>query len=243
MDWLTQPETWIGLFTLVAMEIVLGVDNIVFITILTSRLPEEQQPRARRLGLALAVLGRIALLFALTWVLHLTAPFTILGITTSGKGLILLAGGLFLIGKATTEIHAKLEGATKGYTVTPAIITFSSAIIQIMILDVIFALDSVITAVGMVRRIEIMVAAVIIAVIFMILLVEQVNTFIARHPTLKMLALAFLVLIGANLVAEGVGFEIPKGYTYFAMAFSLTVEMLNLKIRAGAKTSHEQNSV
>jgi len=238
MDWLTYPETWIGLLTLVAMEIVLGVDNIVFITILTSRLPEEQQARARKVGLSLAVIGRIALLFAITWVMRLNTPFDILGITTSGKGLILLAGGLFLIGKATTEIHAKIEGVEKGYLAPPALITFHSAIVQIMILDIVFALDSVITAVGMVKRIEIMITAVLVAVFFMIILVEQVNTFISRHPTLKMLALAFLVLIGVNLIAEGVGFEIPKGYTYFAMAFSLTVELLNLKIRGAVKTPH-----
>lgn len=243
MDWLTYPETWIGLLTLVAMEIVLGVDNIVFITILTSRLPEKQQARARKLGLALAVLGRIALLFALSWVLHLSTPFTFLGITTSGKGLILFAGGLFLIAKATTEIHAKIEGAEKEHPTPAALITFHSAIVQIMILDIVFALDSVVTAVGMVKRIEIMIAAVLIAVFFMILFVELVNTFISRHPTLKMLALAFLVLIGVNLIAEGIGFEIPKGYTYFAMAFSLSVELLNLKIRGDAKASHPQNSV
>ena len=231
MDWITNPEIWIALGTLTALEVVLGIDNIVFISILASRLPVEQQERARRTGLGLAMITRIGLLFAISWVIGLTATlFGVMGQEISGRDLILIAGGLFLLAKSTHEIHTKLEGdeAQKTARIAP---TFASVIIQILLLDIVFSLDSVITAVGMVDEIGVMVAAVVIAVGFMVVFAEAISGFVERHPTVKMLALSFLLLIGVLLVAEGFDQHIPKGYVYFAMAFAVGVEMLNLRVR------------
>ena len=231
MDWLTNPEIWIALVTLTALEIVLGIDNVVFISILSAKLPLAQQARARRVGLALAMLMRIALLFSLTWIIRLTAPlFSVIGHEISGRDLILLLGGLFLLAKSTHEIHQKLEGE-EGHVSTRTAASFGSVIVQILLLDIVFSLDSVITAVGMVDEIAIMVAAVVIAVGFMLVFARPISSFVERHPTVKMLALSFLLLIGFALVAEGFDQHIPKGYIYFAMAFSLGVEMLNLRLR------------
>jgi predicted tellurium resistance membrane protein TerC len=237
MDWITNPEIWISLVTLTLLEIVLGIDNIVFISILSGKLPADQQKRARRVGLGLALITRIMLLVGLAWMVRLTNPlFTILGQNVSGRDLILLSGGLFLLGKATHEIHDRLEGEDGAVTsrIAPR---FTTIVVQILLLDIVFSLDSVITAVGMVRQIPVMIAAVIIAMIFMLLFVNDVSTFIDRHPTIKMLALSFLILIGCALIAEGLHREIPKGYIYFAMAFSLGVEMLNIRTRARAKAA------
>lgn len=231
MDWLTDPQAWIAFATLLALEIVLGIDNIVFISILAGKLPAAQQARARTLGLALALLTRLALLFSLSWIIRLTAPlFVVWGHEISGRDLILILGGLFLLAKATHEIHQKLEGAT-GHASARVHASFASVIIQILLLDVVFSLDSVITAVGMVDDIWIMVSAVVVAVIVMLVFAGPVSNFVERHPTFKMLALSFLLLIGVTLVAEGWEQHIPKGYIYFAMAFSTFVEMLNLKLR------------
>jgi len=231
MDWLTNPEIWIALVTLTALEIVLGIDNVVFISILAGKLPLAQQARARRVGLALAMLMRIALLFSLAWIIRLTAPlFSVIGHEISGRDLILLLGGLFLLAKSTHEIHQKLEGQ-EGHISTRTAASFGSVLVQIVLLDVVFSLDSVITAVGMVDEIGIMVAAVVIAVGFMLVFAGPISSFVERHPTVKMLALSFLLLIGFALVAEGFDQHIPKGYIYFAMAFSLGVEMLNLRLR------------
>jgi len=231
MDWITSPDIWLALLTLTVLEIVLGIDNIVFIAILVGKLPESQRPRARMLGLAAAMLMRIALLFAITWIMRLTTPlFGIAGQEISGRDLILIAGGLFLLAKATWEIHDKLEGSShEAKSVVHA--TFASVIAQIMVLDIVFSLDSVITAVGMAEHIEVMVAAVVIAVGVMMLAAGSVSDFVERHPTIKMLALSFLLLIGMSLVAEGLDQHIPKGYIYFAMGFSVFVEMLNLRLR------------
>jgi len=231
MEWLTDPQAWIALATLTALEIVLGIDNIVFISILAGKLPAHSQNRARQVGLLLAMFTRILLLLSLSWVIRLTAPlFTILGEEISGRDLILIAGGLFLLAKSTHEIHSKLE--EDGPTLkAPAHPSFRSVIVQILLLDVVFSLDSVITAVGMVDEIAVMIAAVVIAVIFMIFFAAPISGFVERHPTVKMLALSFLLLIGMTLVAEGLDQHIPKGYIYFAMAFSVFVEVLNLKIR------------
>jgi predicted tellurium resistance membrane protein TerC len=231
MDWISDPQIWIALATLTLLEIVLGVDNIIFISILSGKLPPAQQPRARRLGLLGALITRVLLLFSLAWIVRLTAPlFTILEVEISGRDLILILGGLFLLAKSTYEIHDKLEGE-EGHASARVASSFASVIIQIMLLDIVFSLDSVITAVGMVRQLWVMVTAVIIAVGIMMVSAEPISAFVHRHPTVKMLALNFLVLIGAALVAEGVDFHIPKGYIYFAMAFSVMVEMLNLRIR------------
>jgi predicted tellurium resistance membrane protein TerC len=232
MDWLADPQGWIALVTLTALEIVLGIDNIVFISILAGRLPKRQQDKARVTGLAVAMLSRIALLLSITWVMRLTTPlFEILRREVSGRDLILIVGGLFLLGKATSEIHARLEGEEGHGQNTGERVTFAGVIVQILLLDVVFSLDSVITAIGMVDRIAIMVTAVIVAVAFMMLFAGMVGDFVHRHPTVKMLALAFLLMIGVTLIAEGLGQHIPKGYVYFAMAFSVFVEMLNLKLR------------
>jgi predicted tellurium resistance membrane protein TerC len=232
MDWFTNPEIWIALVTLTALEIVLGIDNLIFISILTSKLPPERQPRARRLGLGAAVLSRIMLLFSLAWIARLTDPlFTVVGRSVSGRDLILILGGLFLLAKATHEIHERLEGEAGHPGAAPRAASFGAVIVQIMLLDIVFSLDSVITAVGMVDELAIMVAAVIIAVAIMLLAVEAISAFVDRHPTLKMLALSFLLLVGVALVAEGFHQHIPKGYIYFAMAFSVFVEMLNLAAR------------
>jgi predicted tellurium resistance membrane protein TerC len=238
MDWLTNPEIWISLVTLTVLEIVLGVDNIVFISILASKLPEHQRVKARQWGLGLALITRILLLCGLAWMVKLTTPLFQIPAwwplqqahPVSGRDLILLVGGLFLIAKATHEIHEKLEG-TDGAATQRVAPTFAAVIIQILVLDVVFSLDSVITAVGMARALGVMVTAVILAVGFMLLMAGRISDFIQRHPTVKMLALSFLLLIGVALVAEGFHHQIPKGYIYFAMAFSVGVEMLNLRMR------------
>jgi predicted tellurium resistance membrane protein TerC len=231
MNWITDPQAWIALVTLTSLEIVLGIDNIIFISILAGRLPEAQQNRARVLGLAVAMLSRVALLLSIRWVMRLTAPLITVGREFSGRDMILVAGGLFLLGKATSEIHARLEGEEDQAKGRRAGVTFAGVIVQIMLLDVVFSLDSVITAVGMVDQISIMVIAVIVAVAFMMVFSGTVSDFVHRHPTVKMLALAFLLMIGVTLIAEGFGQHIPKGYIYFAMAFSVFVEMLNLRVR------------
>jgi len=237
MEALLTSDGLIALVTLAAMEIVLGIDNLVFITILTGRLPAARQPLARRLGLAMALITRIGLLFAITWIMGLTAPlFEVLGWSVSGRDLILLAGGLFLIAKATWEIYDKVEVSDgEAPHARPGRGSFALVIVQIMIIDVVFSLDSVITAVGMADELAIMVTAVIIAVAVMLFSMEPVAGFVERHPSVKILALAFLLLIGVMLVAEGMGRHVPKGYIYFAMAFSLFVELLNMRYRRKQK--------
>jgi predicted tellurium resistance membrane protein TerC len=232
MEWIADPQVWIGFLTLTALEIVLGVDNIVFISILAGKLPAHQQKGARRTGLLLAMASRILLLFSLSWVIGLTAPlFTLMGGEISGRDLVLILGGLFLVSKSTHEIHEKLEGESgrRSAAVAPS---YASVLVQVLLLDVVFSLDSVITAVGMVQQIGVMVAAVIAAVGFMMLFADAISGFVDRHPTVKMLALSFLLMIGAMLIADGFGHHIPKGYVYFAMAFSVFVELLNLRVRA-----------
>jgi len=234
-DWLADPNAWIALGTLTALEIVLGVDNVIFISILASKLPQEQQARARTLGLGLALFGRVILLLSLTWIMQLTAPVvSALGVELSGRDLILMAGGLFLIAKSTREIHDKLEGEEESHAAS-AVATFGSVLFQILILDLVFSLDSVITAVGMVDEIPVMITAVVIAILFMMVSAAAISRFIEAHPTVKMLALSFLLMVGVALIAEGVEFHIPRGYIYFAMAFSIFVEMLNLRIRKRSK--------
>jgi predicted tellurium resistance membrane protein TerC len=233
---LFSPESLIALLTLTALEIVLGIDNIIFLSILTSKLPPEERGSARRLGLAGAMLMRIGLLLALSWVMRLTTPlFAILGRDISGRDLILLVGGAFLIGKSTYEIHDKLEGAEEHESGSRRRVSFASIIVQIMMLDIVFSLDSVITAVGMAQHVEIMIAAVVVAVGVMMLFARAVGEFVERHPTIKMLALSFLLLIGVMLVSEGLGKHIEKGYLYFAMAFSFAVEMINIRVRKKSK--------
>ena len=232
MSELFTIDALIALVTLTSLEIVLGIDNIVFISILSGKLPVEQRPRARRVGLAGAMLMRIGLLLTLSWMIHLTEPLfqvPIWGQPVSGRDLVLLVGGLFLMGKATFEIHERIEGETPASAAARGAASFAGVITQIMLLDIVFSLDSVITAVGMAEHIEIMVTAVIIAVAIMMFFATPVSEFVERHPTVKMLALSFLLLIGVMLVADGLGRHIPKGYIYFAMAFSLGVEMLNLR--------------
>ena len=231
MEWIANPQIWIGLLTLTLLEIVLGIDNVVFISIVAGKLPAEQQDRARRAGLGLAMFMRILLLLSLTWIMGLTHPLvSIFGLDITGRALILIAGGLFLIAKSTREIHLKLEeGGERGIARKRA--TFAGVLLQILVLDVIFSLDSVITAVGMVDHVAVMIAAVMLAVAVMMFFAGMVSRFVERHPTIKMLALSFLLLIGVNLIGDGLGFHIPKGYTYFAMGFSVFVEMLNLKVR------------
>jgi predicted tellurium resistance membrane protein TerC len=231
MDWITDPQAWIGFATLTVLEIVLGIDNIVFISILADKLPAEQQGRARIIGLGLAMLTRILLLLSLTWVIGLTAPlFSVLGEEISGRDLVLIIGGLFLLAKSTHEIHGNLEGeeGTKSARVYPS---FVGVLIQIALLDIVFSLDSVITAVGMVEEVGVMISAVVVAIVFMMLFSGSISGFVSRHPTIKMLALSFLILIGVTLIAEGLDQHIPKGYIYFAMAFSVGVELLNLRAR------------
>ncbi len=233
MEWFSDPNAWMGLLTLTLLEIVLGIDNIIFISILSSKLRPEEQPKARKLGLMGAFVSRMLLLLGIAWVVKLTAPlFHVFSLPISGRSLILIVGGLFLIAKATYEIHGKLEGeehdAVGGKKVFPKL---SAVVIQIMLIDIVFSLDSVITAVGMVDQVSIMVAANIIALGIMLASANRIAGFVDRHPTVKMLALTFLVLIGTNLVAEGFGQHIPKGYTYFAMGFSIAVEMLNMRLR------------
>ena len=239
MEWLTSPEAWIALLTLTVLEIVLGVDNIIFISILAGKLPADQRDRARKTGLSLAMFIRIALLLSITWVMGLTRPlFEVFAHPVSGRDLILLLGGVFLLGKSTLEIHDKLEGPEASHGSGRAAASFASVIVQILLLDVVFSLDSVITAVGMADDVEIMIAAVVVAVGVMFFSAGAIGTFVERHPTVKMLALAFLLLIGVSLVAEGAGQHIPKGYIYFAMAFSVFVEMINLRVRAKAAPVH-----
>lgn len=230
MDWISSPEMWLALATLTVLEIVLGIDNIVFISILANKLPKDQQAKARYLGLGLAMVMRIILLFSLTWVMRLTDPlFAVFDHEISGRDLILLLGGLFLIAKATSEIHDRLEGE-EGHTSKKVAPSLASVLIQIALLDIVFSLDSVITAVGMVDEIGVMVTAVIIAIIFMMAFAGTISRFVGEHPTVKMLALSFLLLIGVMLVAEGFEQHIPKGYIYFAMGFSVFVEILNLRM-------------
>ena len=232
MEWISNPEIWVALLTLTALEIVLGIDNIIFISILSGKLPKEQQEKARMLGLGLAMGMRILLLLAISWVIGLTEPiFDLFSQEISGRDIILILGGLFLIGKSTYEIHDKLEGA-EGHTSAKVAASFASVIFQILLLDIVFSLDSVITAVGMADEIGVMIAAVIIAVGVMMISAGAISRFVDEHPTVKMLALSFLILIGVSLLAEGFEQHISKGYIYFAMAFSVMVEMLNLRLRA-----------
>jgi predicted tellurium resistance membrane protein TerC len=232
------PEILIALATLTFLEIVLGVDNIIFISILSQKLPAEQQPKARRIGLLLAMGTRILLLFSLAWVIKLTAPwFTVLSQEISGRDLILIVGGLFLLAKSTHEIHERLEGE-EGHASAKAAATFASVLFQIALLDIVFSLDSVITAVGMVDQLWVMVTAVVISVAVMMLAAEPISAFVHRHPTVKMLALSFLLLIGMSLVAEGFDHHIPKGYVYFAMGFSVFVEAINLRMRKKTEPVH-----
>jgi predicted tellurium resistance membrane protein TerC len=232
LDWITNGEIWVALLTLTTLEIVLGIDNVIFISILAGKLPPEQRERARVLGLAAALITRILLLFSINWIADLTDPwFTILDHDFSGRDLILIGGGLFLLGKSTFEIHDKLEGAEHGSGAGRAAASFASVIVQIMLLDIVFSLDSVITAVGMADDLGVMVAAVVIAVGVMLVASGPISTFVDQHPTVKMLALSFLLLIGMSLVAEGWHYHIPKGYIYASMAFSVFVELLNLRLR------------
>lgn len=232
MEWLTQPETWISLLTLTVLEIVLGIDNIVFISILAEKVPEKERNKARQVGLGLAMFMRIGLLLSLSWLIGLTQPlFEILNREFSGRDIIMLLGGLFLLAKSTFEIHEKLEGSEKTTGKQNKKSNFTNVVIQILLLDIVFSLDSVITAIGMANLVGVMIAAVVIAVIVMMLSVNTISEFISQHPTIKILALSFLLLIGFSLTAEGLGQEIPKGYVYFAMGFSVFVEFLNLRMR------------
>ena len=231
MEFLTEPQAFIALVTLTALEIVLGIDNIIFIAILVGKLPSHQQGKARIIGLGLAMLTRIALLFSLTWLMGLTKPlFSVLSMEISGRDIILITGGLFLLGKSTLEIHEKLEGV-EGQSSARAGTTYAKVLVQIMFLDIIFSLDSIITAIGLAQQLWIMVTAVVLAVGFMMVFSGAISNFVDGHPTIKMLALSFLILIGVALIGEGLDMHIPKGYIYFTMAFSVTVEMLNLRLR------------
>ncbi|MDH3346675.1 MAG: TerC family protein [Desulfobulbaceae bacterium] len=234
MEWIVSPEAWIALFTLTALEIILGIDNIIFIAILADRLPKNQQAKGRTIGLAMAMLTRIALLFSITLVMRLTEPlFTIFSLDFSGHSLILFGGGLFLLGKSTLEIHNSLEGEEEheDETTIRGKASFFSIITQIMIFDIVFSLDSVITAIGLSEHLPVMILAIIIAVIFMMFLAGKIAAFVEAHPTFKVLALSFLSLIGLALIGESFSMHIPKGYIYFAMGFSATVEMLNMRLR------------
>jgi predicted tellurium resistance membrane protein TerC len=240
MDLLLDPQIWLAFATLTALEIVLGIDNIIFIAILVSRLPQAQQPRARTLGLGLAMLTRIALLLSLTWVMGLTAPlFNMMGMEVSGRDLILVLGGAFLMAKSTIEIHNSLEGEEHAQSGTAAA-SFGGVLIQIAILDIVFSLDSVITAVGLVDQLAVMIAAIVVAVGVMMWAAAPISDFVDRHPTIKMLALSFLLLIGVALIGDGLDMHIPKGYIYFTMAFSVLVEMLNLRLRRGTPVKLHQ---
>ena len=235
MDLLTSPQAWMAFATLTALELVLGIDNIIFISILVDKLPPEKREMARRIGLFMAMFMRVGLLLVLSWIVGLVAPLmTVAGHEISGRDLILILGGLFLIWKSTTEIHHSLEGF-EGEQSARAGHTFMSVIVQIMLIDLVFSLDSIITAVGMVDRIEIMIAAVMVSVVLMMVFAKSIGDFVSNHPSIKMLALSFLVLVGMVLIAEGFEHHIPKGYVYFAMAFSLIVEMLNIRLRKRAK--------
>ncbi len=235
MEWLADPQIWIAFATLTVLELVLGIDNVIFISILSGKLPAEQQSKARFIGLTLALVMRVILLFSLSWVIGLTAPlFAVFGQEVSGRDLVLFIGGLFLIAKSTHEIHGSLEGE-EGSELKRVYSSFASVIVQITLLDIVFSLDSVITAVGMVNNLWIMIAAVVISIIAMMLFAGSIGSFVQRHPTIKMLALAFLLLIGVTLIAEGLHQHIPKGYIYFAMAFSVLVEFLNMRLRKKAE--------
>lgn len=232
MDWLTDPQAWLALLTLTALEIVLGIDNIIFISILTGKLPEHRREKAQKLGLMLAMITRLLLLFSLTWIMKLTKPFFhILGHGVSGRDLILIIGGLFLLAKSTMEIHDKLEGEEEHVGGGKGAVSFNGVLVQIMFLDIVFSLDSVITAVGMASQLGVMVTAVVVSVGIMLFFAASVSRFVNKHPTVKVLALSFLLMIGVALIADGLSFHIPKGYIYFAMAFSVFVEMLNIKVR------------
>ena len=238
MEWLSNPESWIALLTLTVLEVVLGIDNVIFISILAGKLPQNEQGKARKVGLSLAMLIRLALLASIAWIARLTTPlFAVLGKDISGRDLILLVGGLFLLAKATHEIHEKLEGV-EGEESAKVRASFTGVLIQILLLDIVFSLDSVITAVGMANELVIMMAAVVIAVGVMLFAAGPISDFVSRHPTVKMLALSFLLLIGMSLVAEGFGQHISKGYIYFAMGFSVFVEMLNLRLRKKSQPVH-----
>ena len=235
MEWLSDPQAWVALLTLTVLEIVLGIDNVIFISILAGKLPAKDQSRARNIGLMGAMVMRLLLLLSLAWIVKLTAPlFTVMGVEISGRDLILIAGGLFLIAKATHEVHDKLEGE-EGTTVKKIAPSLASVITQIMLLDIVFSLDSVITAVGMAKDLGVMITAVVISVGIMLFAAGPISRFVDRHPTVKMLALSFLLLIGMSLVAEGFEFHIPKGYVYFAMGFSVFVEVLNIQFRRKSK--------
>jgi len=235
LGWANSAEGWIALATLTVLEIVLGIDNIVFISILAGKLPKADRARARRVGLSLAMFIRILLLLSITWVMGLTAPiFGVLGQEISGRDIILIVGGLFLLGKSTVEIHDKLEGA-EGHGAGKAVASFAAVIVQILLLDIVFSLDSVITAVGMAKDVAVMILAVVIAVGVMLVSSGTISEFVDRHPTVKILALSFLILIGVSLLGEGLDQHIPKGYIYFAMAFSVFVEMINLRVRSKAE--------
>ncbi|MEO6681742.1 MAG: TerC family protein [Ginsengibacter sp.] len=253
MDWILNPEIWASLITLTVLEIVLGIDNIIFISIMAAKLPVNQQQKARQWGLALAMIMRILLLLSLTWIMTLTEPIFDIGnwlniqdpewvekLNLSGRDLILIIGGLFLIYKSTSEMHDKLEG--EDHLQKPkGPITFSGVIFQILLLDIVFSLDSVITAVGMAKHIEVMIAAVVISVVVMMISAKSISDFVNKHPTVKMLALAFLLIIGLSLLAEGFEQHIPKGYIYFAMAFSVFVEMMNLRVKSKSEAVHLHN--
>jgi predicted tellurium resistance membrane protein TerC len=231
MELLTDPQAWIAFFTLTALELVLGIDNIVFISILVDKLPKDKQELARKIGLFMAMFMRIGLLLVLSWIIGLTAPlFTVVGQELSGRDLILIGGGLFLIWKSTGEIHQSLEGQ-EGHASSAVKATFTAVILQIMVVDMVFSLDSIITAVGMVDSLVVMIAAVIASVGLMMVFAGAIGRFVSKHPTIKMLALSFLVLIGVVLIAEGFDYHVPKGFVYFAMAFSVIVEMLNIRMR------------
>jgi len=231
-EWFASPEAWIALGTLTALEIVLGIDNIIFISILVAKLPDGQRDRARKIGIMLAMLTRLALLFSISWVMGLTEPwFTIFGEAISGRDVILIGGGLFLLAKSTHEIHVSVEGASEESGSTAAASTFGMVLVQIAILDIVFSLDSVITAVGLVDQVSIMAIAIIIAVLVMLLASKAISDFVDDHPTIKILALSFLIIVGLTLILEGLDFHIPKGYIYFAMLFSLTVEAINIRMR------------
>lgn len=240
LSWLSDPSVWVAFATLTVLELVLGIDNVIFISILSGKLPPEQQAKARYIGLTMALVMRVILLFSLSWVMTLTTPLFTLPVVNhavSGRDLILIIGGLFLIAKSTHEIHGSLEGE-EGHASKKVYASFTSVIIQITVLDIVFSLDSVITAIGMVDRVPIMIAAVVVSIIAMMLFAGSIGAFVQKHPTVKMLALAFLLLIGVTLLAEGFHQKIPKGYIYFAMAFSVMVEILNMRLRRKTEPVH-----
>jgi predicted tellurium resistance membrane protein TerC len=239
MEWIRDPNALVGLLTLALLEIVLNVDNIIFITILAGKLPKDRQAAARRWGLSLALITRVLFLLSIAWVMRLTAPlFNVIGHEVSGRDLILIVGGLFLVGKATHEIHSKLEGDESDASAGGKAVSFVAVVLQIMIIDIVFSIDSVITAVGMVKEVAVMIIANVFALLVMMFAAGKIGDYVERHPSIKMLALAFLVMIGGNLFVEGFGYHVPKGYTYVAMAFSMFVEVLNIKYRSKAKPVH-----